>query len=193
MPENLNIWPPLSTAYQDVFGEINLDVYNAAGDIWQRGRTFAHVAGMDDEIAHTAMIRAVAKVTHRLKQETLHLETSGELKAYLFTAFRNCLLDEFKREHPKEVAPMALEDIADQTGGESLAAQIERKILLEEIVRHMDARTKSIYERLILGYSFEEIAEAEGTHSNHLRSMFSKKLQKLRSQFAGEAVKIRLG
>jgi len=192
VPEDLNIWPTLLTAYEDVFGEINLDVYNAAGEIWQRGRTFAHATGLDDEIAHTAMIRAVAKVSHRLSQATLNLQTPGELKAYLFTAFRHCLLDEFKREHPKEVTPVALEEIADQSGGESLAAQIERKILLEEIVRHMDPKTRFIYERLILGYSFEEIAEAEGTHSNKLRSRFSKRIKKIASQFAGEGVNIQL-
>lgn len=192
MPEDLNIWPALSTAYEDVFGEINLDVYNAAGEIWQRSRTFAHATGLQDEIAHTAMIRAVAKVSHRLNQTTLHLQTPGELKAYLFTAFRNCLLDEFKKEHPKDVTPVALEEMADQTGGESLAAQIERKILLEEIVRHMDPKTRYIYEKLILGYSFEEIAEAEGTHSNQLRSLFSKRIKKIASQFAGAGANIRL-
>ena len=192
MPEDLNIWPTLSTAYEDVFGEINLDVYNAAGEIWQRGRTFAHATGLDDEIAHTAMIRAVAKVSHRINEATLNLQTPGELKAYLFTAFRHSLLDELKREHSKEVTPVALEEIADQSGGESLAAQIERKILLEEIVRHMDPKTRFIYERLILGYSFEEIAEAEGTPSNKLRSMFSKRIKKIASQFAGEGVNIRL-
>jgi DNA-directed RNA polymerase specialized sigma24 family protein len=45
---------------------------------------------------------------------------------------------------------------------------------------------------LILGYSFAEIAEAEGIQSNQLRSMFSKRLKKLASQFAGEAMDIHL-
>lgn len=192
MPKELHIWPPLSTAYQDVFGEIDLDVYNAAGEIWQRGRVFAHATGIDDATAHTAMIQAVAKVSHRLTQPAPYLQTPGELKAYLFTAFRRCLLDKFTREHPKEVAPAALEEIADQTDSDGLAAQIERKILLEEIVRHMDSKTRSIYESLILGYSFAEIAEAEGVQSNQLRSMFSKRLKKLASQFAGEVMDIHL-
>lgn len=192
MPKELHTWPPLSTAYQDVFGEIDLDVYNAAGEIWQRGRVFAHATGIDDATAHTAMIQAVAKVSHRLTQPAPYLKTPGELKAYLFTAFRRCLLDKFTREHPKEVAPAALEEIADQTDPDGLAAQIERKILLEEIVRHMDSKTRSIYESLILGYSFAEIAEAEGIQSNQLRSMFSKRLKKLASQFAGEAMDIHL-
>ena len=193
MPEDLNIWPPLSIPYEDAFGEINLHVYKTAGEIWPRGRTFAHAIGMDDEIAHTAMIRAVAKVSQRLNQATtLQMQTPGELKAYLFTAFRNCLRDEFKREHAKEATLVDLQDIADQSTGESLAAQIERKILLEEIVQHMDTRTRFIYERLILGYSFEEIAEAEGSHANQLRSMFSKRIRKIASQFAGEKANIRL-
>ena len=186
MPQNFHTWPPLSNAYQDVFGDIELDVYNAAGEIWQLGRGFAHARGIDDAITHTAMIRAVAKVSRRQKQSPLDLQTPGALKRYLFTSFRRCLLDEIKNEQSSAGSRVEdLEAVADQSSSESLAEQIEKKILLEEIVRHMDDKTRFIYERLILGYSFEEIAETMGTKSNILRSRFSKTIRRIASEFAG--------
>ena len=160
-------------------------MYNAAGEIWQRGRAFAHARGLDDAITHTAMIRAVAKVSSRLKRPAPNLQTPGALKRYLFTSFRRCLLDEIKNKKSSTVARLEdLEAVADQSSSESLADQIEKKILLEEIVSHMDDKTRFIYERLILGYSFEEIAETMGTQSNILRSRFSKSVKRIASQFA---------
>lgn len=193
MPQNFHIWPPLSETYQDVFGEVDLDVYNAAGEIWQRGRAFAHAYGIDDAITHTAMIRAVAKVSHRIKRPAPDLKTPGALKAYLFTSFRRSLLDEIKNKQSSTVVRLDdLEAVTDQSSSESLATQIERKILLEEIVRHMDSKTRFIYERLILGYSFEEIAEAMGTQSNILRSTFSKRIRRIASEFADLAPNLQM-
>jgi DNA-directed RNA polymerase specialized sigma24 family protein len=186
VPQDFRTWPPLSDAYQDVFGEIELDVYNAAGAIWQRGRGFARSQGIDDGISHTAMIRAVAKVSRRQKGSDPYIKTPGALKAYLFTAFRRCLLDEIKDKKTSAGASLEdLEAVADESSSDSLAIKVEKKILLEEIVRHMDDKTRSIYERLILGYSFEEIAETMGTQSNVLRSKFSKKVRRIASEFAG--------
>ena len=194
MPQDFRTWPPLSNAYRDVFGEIKLDVYNAAGEIWQRGRVFAHARGMDDAINHTPMIRAGAKVSRRLTRPAPKLKTPGALKAYLFTSFRRCLLDEIKNRKSSTVARLEdLEAVADESSSESLAEQIEKKILLEEIVSHMDDGTRFIYERLILGYSFEEIAETLGTKSNVLRSRFSKSMSRIRSQFADVSSTIEIG
>ncbi|HKV33749.1 MAG TPA: hypothetical protein VJP89_05500 [Pyrinomonadaceae bacterium] len=183
MPDELLKWPPLTTAYQDVFGEIDLDVYNVAGEIWQQGRAFARAKGIDDAIAHTAMIRAVAKVSHRLQAPAPNLKTRGARKAYLFTAFRRCLSETQTKESLTKSTQDDVEALADD---DSLASQIERKILLEEIVRHMDPQTRYIYERLTLGYSFEEIAGAMGTRANRLRSAFSKRIKKIASEFAIE-------
>jgi RNA polymerase sigma factor (sigma-70 family) len=160
-------------------------VYNAAGEIWQRGRGYAHSRGIDDALTHTAMIRAIAKVSRRLKRPAPNLKTPGALKRYLFTSFRNCLLDEIKNQQSSAGTKLEdLEAVADQSSSESLAEQIEKKILLEEIVRHMDDKTRFIYERLILGYTFEEIAETMGTQSNVLRSRFSKSMRRIASEFA---------
>lgn len=133
MPQNFHTWPPLSDAYHDVFGEIELDVYNAAGEIWQRGRGYARVRGIDDTITHTAMIRAVAKVSRRLKKPALELETPGALKRYLFTSFRRCLSDEIKNEQSSSGSRVEdLEAVADQSSSESLAEQIEKKSSLKK-------------------------------------------------------------
>lgn len=189
MPEDLLNWPSLTSAYQDVFGEIDLDVYNVAGEIWQQGRTFARAKGIDDAIAHTAMLRAVAKVSHRLRKPAPKLKTRGARKAYLFTAFRRCLSDETQTKVSLTKSPP--DDVETLADDNNLADEIERKILLEEVVRHMDPKTRGIYERLTLGYSFEEIAGSMGTQANRLRSAFSKRIKKIASEFAIEtAVRI---
>lgn len=130
MPEDLHIWPPLSNAYQDVFGEIDLDVYNAAGEIWQRGRTFAHSHGIDDAITHTAMIHAVAKVSHRLKQPAPDLNTAGALKAYLFTALEGAFSRKSNGSNPQRFGlkkfstPIGQEDALAASSGKALSAGV---------------------------------------------------------------------
>lgn len=184
MSENLHIWPPLTSSYRDVFGEIDLEVYEAAGEIWQQGRLFARAKGLDDALAHTAMIQAVAKVSRRLQRPAPNLKTPGARKAYLFTAFKRCLFDETqKRANLNASTPVDVETLSDR----GLAEEIERKILLEEIVRHMDSRTREVYEGLVLGYSFEELAEVMDTQANSLRSAFSKGVKKIAAKFALES------
>lgn len=193
MAENPHkLWPPLSEAYRDAFGKINLDVYNTAGQIWPQAMAFAQAKGSDESTTQTAMIKAVAKVSHRLKRPAPKLKTSAELKAYLFTAFRRCLFEEINILSPKREVSEDLEQLSDHKASEDIAAQIEKKILLEEIVRYMDPETRAIYERLIFGDSFEVIARETGTKSNKLRSMFSKRVKKIAAQLTGSSVKIQL-
>jgi DNA-directed RNA polymerase specialized sigma24 family protein len=194
MGENsYGLWPPLSEAYVDAFGEIDLEVYNTARKIWPQGMAFARSRGADESVTQMAMMRAVAKVSHRFKRPRPNLSTSAALKAYLFTAFRRCLFEEFKKDLSRgyEVSEN-LESLSDYGKGGALATQIEKKILLEEIVRHMDPETRTIYEQLVLGLSFEQIAQATGKESNRLRSRFSKRIKKIAAQLTGSPVNIQV-
>jgi hypothetical protein len=68
----------------------------------------------------------------------------------------------------------------------SSVKRLEERVLLEEIVARMDEQMLQVYERLILGYSFEEIAHEQGKKANVLRSMFSKKLRKIAAEINAE-------
>jgi hypothetical protein len=62
---------------------------------------------------------------------------------------------------------------------------MENDILLGEIVARMDAELRRIYEGLILGYSFEELAQKERKKANVLRSSFSRGIRRLAEQVSG--------
>jgi hypothetical protein len=78
-------------------------------------------------------------------------------------------------------------DIAEgYTANTGLEAEINQTILVDEILRRSDDWTREVYEDLILGYTFEELAPKFGLKANGLRSKWSKKITKLKEQIEKE-------
>lgn len=78
-------------------------------------------------------------------------------------------------KHYASLESINKELFADQ----SAAAVMEHNLLLAEIVARMDDDMRGIYEGLILGYSFEELAKKHGKPANLLRSKFSKGVKRI--------------
>ena len=102
---------------------------------------------------------------------------------YLFSVARNLMLDEFKRKR-SEV------DIADLELASGEPTFIESRILVSEIVRRMNSKSRTIFRYRTLGYEYREIAK-EFKKAGHrateasLRSEFSKAIKQIVVELEG--------
>jgi len=78
-------WPALDSGYEDEFGPIDLEVYQAAGEIWPNAAVFGEFALQDRDEAFSLMLKAVASVSSMIASGT-HIE---HLKRYLNTTYKN--------------------------------------------------------------------------------------------------------
>jgi DNA-directed RNA polymerase specialized sigma24 family protein len=169
-------WKTLSSSFKRSFPALTEDVYNAAGEIWPSALKIARREGLDESDARAALFKAIASVSKKERDEI------RSLRNYLFKTYVRLIrrvIDEQKRY-------TSLESINEElSSDESVAAIMENDILLGELVARMDPELRTIYEGLILGYSFEELAQKEGKKANGLRSYFSRGIRRLAQQISG--------
>jgi DNA-directed RNA polymerase specialized sigma24 family protein len=173
-------WPPwetLTSTFKDSFPAVEPEVYNTAGEVWQNALAFARTHGLDESDARAALMAAVVTVSK------VGTEEIKSLSAYLFTSYERRILETLKKLNREA----SLDSIGhDVIVDKAAANRIEEKVLLEEIVACMDLEMLTIYEGLVLGYSFEELAVKHGKRANALRSIFSKKLRRIADELNTE-------
>ena len=176
------IWPQLETAYTDEFGHIEPEVYKAAGSLWSRAEKYALSTLGDAATGLRLMIRAVALVS---RKHTAPQEPIANLRAYLFQTYKHLVLAELEKEngHRQRETEMQAEMASMPS---TVAADLDRKILLEQITRRMDEWMREVFELLILGYSFEEIGQSRGKDGHGIRTKFNKQLHQLTEQLKAE-------
>jgi hypothetical protein len=177
-------WPPLEAAYTDEFGHVELEVYNAAGTLWNAyGERYALSKLSDAPTGLQLMLKATASVSRKYLDPDVHIES---LPNYLFQSYKRLVLAELEKrnEHRKHDAERHAETVSLP---DATAADIDRKILVQQITCRMDAWTREIFELLILRYSFEEIGTMRGENGHHIRSKFNKKLKRLKKQLEAES------
>jgi hypothetical protein len=125
------------------------------------------------------MIKAVAITSRRRSEEPTKIT---ELKSYLEKVFRRLVLAEMRKGSTTKWEGEEIES-SDQAQSEH---EIERDILIREIMARADEWTKGIFEWRILGHSWQEIAPKYGMQANHLRSQWSKKMSTLRRRVERE-------
>ena len=172
------IWPPLEAAYTDEFGEIDPEVYVAAGRLWSQGERFALSKLGDGASGLRLMIKATALVSRALASRD---DPIANLPAYLFHTYRRLVIAELKEE--KGHRQLETERQTELQGpSDSPAADIDRKILIEQIMARMDDWTRGVFQLRVLGHSFEEIGKLRGRNAHALRSKFNKRLKRLTKQ-----------
>jgi DNA-directed RNA polymerase specialized sigma24 family protein len=169
-------WKTLSSSFKNSFPALKEDVYNAAGEIWPNALKVARHAGLDESDARAALFKAIAKVSNR------DVEHIHSLNGYLFTTYGRLI----RRVVDEQRRYTSLELINDDLSSDQMVAAVaDNDILLREIVARMDPDLRRIYEGLILGYSFEELARKERTPANVLRSRFSRGIRRLAQEVGG--------
>ena len=120
------------------------------------------------------------------EKKRIEHEPIRNLKGYLSVTYKRLLLEELKkgrRQEEFDVPEVRQKIEAEQ---KSLVDDLERKILVQELVHRMDDKMRYVFERLTLGYAFEEIAAELKTPSNILRSNYNKMLKRLVKQIKDE-------
>lgn len=175
---SVTIWPALETAYTDEFGGIDPKVYAAAGRLWGQGERFALSVLGDASNGLRLMLKAAAIVTRRRALADVYITN---LPAYLFQTYKHLVLAELEkanghrqRETDKQTEIAAL--------SVSLAEDLDRKILIQQIMQRMDSWMREVFELLMLGHSFEEIGKLRGQNAHALRTRFHKHLNRLTKQ-----------
>jgi len=171
------LWPSVDAPYVDEFGPIDKDVHKAAGEIWRWAAAFAIATLGDEASGQLALKKVCAKITEKRAAGAIRIV---KLNAYIQTAFKHEVLAQLKRNRSAEV-DLSAEPV-------DYALDINQKILVEQILARMSSEDRRITELLILGYSFEEIAKADGTRSNIIRSRYSKLLKRIKRELQPETV-----
>jgi len=166
-------FPEIEDSYTDEYGKIDREVYIAAVAIWPQVHKFAINLISDELRARDLMLKSIARVSKR-RQGGAEITN---LERYVLLVYKRLVLLAARRE--KRFEP--IED--DPPKNESVYAQaieeLERTILVDELIRRMDPTIASIFELRILGYSFNEIAEEQNGSAPVLRNKFRRALMRL--------------
>lgn len=163
-------WPVLNAPYLDELGSIDGDIYVAAGEIWPWAAAYSAATLGDEASGQLSLMKVCAKITEKRAAGSIEIES---LLPYLKTAFKREVWAQLKHNLLIDLEPPS--ESASQ-----FVSDIDRKILLDEMMSRMDPANRRITMLLILGYSFEEIAKRDGMQSNVIRSRHSKQLMKIK-------------
>lgn len=161
-------------------------VYETARSLLPAAISFLKKKGLDPTLAEDLVMQAAQNLLDLESPPAAEIEN---LPGYLYTCFKHLALDELRKNRRFE--DLTEEQIGSLSDRQTAVKKIEQEILREEIVRHLNAHARFIYNYLALGFSYKEISilfnQQFGSQiaENALRSKYSRALQqaakKLRS------------
>ena len=155
MPEQSdNSWPPLGDdGYSDEYGRIGPEIYETARQIWPEAERFAVLTLHDGAAGMTLSMKAAANVT---RAYALRPDEIGSLKAYLFKTFKHLVLADMRKMRlHDELLTQAHPTSANLFN--TSAEELDKKILIEQLMSAMDVWTRKVFELRVVVYSFDEI------------------------------------
>jgi DNA-directed RNA polymerase specialized sigma24 family protein len=175
MPSVDGAWACAEQAYLDEFGPIERPVYDAAQALWPQVERTALQVLRDAAAGQHLLMKACALVTRKRASAP---DTINNLPAYLYRTWQRLLLAELEKENghrQRDAARLAAaaEDPALST------SELERRILLQQIIQQMDGWTRRVFEYLTLGFSYEEIAAELGGNGHAIRVKYDRQLKAL--------------
>jgi DNA-directed RNA polymerase specialized sigma24 family protein len=175
-------WPAIKAAYTDEFGRIEMEVYQMAGELWPWAEGYSRRV-LQDEPAGQRLLLQAAAIVSRVRAESS--DRIGNLRAYLIRTFKRLVLAQLEKESGHR--RLESEMLHDSTG-EAVAstAELDQKILVQQIVKRMDEWMRKVFEELILDHTFEEIARKSNQNAHSLRTKYNKYLNKLMKQMQAE-------
>jgi hypothetical protein len=178
------VWPPLETTYTDEFGHVELEVYKTAGALWDAyGEQYELSKLADAPTGLRLMLKAAASVSQKYLDPGVQIES---LPNYLFKAYKRLVLAELEKRNGRRDRDAERHAEASSLP-DTTAADIDRKILIQQIINRMDAWTREIFELLTLRYNFEEVGKMRGESGHRIRTKFAKKLKSLKKHLEAES------
>jgi DNA-directed RNA polymerase specialized sigma24 family protein len=174
-------WPPIEAAYEDEVGPIDVEVYNTARQLWPQTQGFTRSIFGDSDVVFNLLMKAVVAVS-RIK--TSRVEQIENLPAYLFQAFKRLVLAEIEKENGHRRLELDLENESVLTV-ESAVEELDRHILIAELMHRMDGWTCKVFKLLVLNYTFEEIGRMLNMRGSAVRKKYNKRIKRLTDEING--------
>ncbi|HEV2764386.1 MAG TPA: hypothetical protein VGV38_15505 [Pyrinomonadaceae bacterium] len=153
-------------------------MYAAAGRIWRHAQDYAArvLPAADDARARTLLLKAAAQTTRARDEKSHRIDA---LDGYLLQTFKRVVLAECGKDNNRRRLEAEVDIEAEWRGH---ACNVERRILLAELVGAMDEWTRGVFEWLALDYSFDEIARHLRMNVKALRNKYNRRLTALMKQ-----------
>jgi DNA-directed RNA polymerase specialized sigma24 family protein len=174
---------------QDELGRpIDADIVAAAKRNWTRVLTYAESRRQDGSIAAEALEYAVQSLALLKERHPRARARIRNLDYYIFWAAVH-RLDRLARVEPEIEYLGSLDDLnpLSRTQDSDLARQIEKDLVVNEVVGYMNEQTRYLFSLRQMGYSWGEIAEGMDSTAHNAESLFSKGLEKARRRILGRA------
>lgn len=154
-------------------------VYETARSLLPAAISFSIKKGLDPTLAEDLLMEAAENLLNRKSTGDTDIKN---IPGYLFTSFKNLVLNELQQnQRYEDLTEAQFGSLSDR---QIAVSQIEKEILKEQIVRHLSPEARFIFNCLVLGYSFKEISslfyQQFGLRmaDNAIRSKYSKALQR---------------
>jgi DNA-directed RNA polymerase specialized sigma24 family protein len=170
--------PEIATAYQDEWGEVAPEVYQAVVSLSEQAENYARAILGAEDAGRTLMAKAAATVTRVL--EDRH-EPITNLQAYLFQAYKRLVHAELEKERARERI------LAERAGevsqnGHNASAELDQYILIAQLRMRMTPRTRMVFDLLTLGHTFEEIGSMMGKSGRAIRNNYYEQVARLKEE-----------
>ncbi len=159
------------TQFTDEFGAIDREVYDAAVALLPRVESYAQRTLGDAAAGQRLLMKASALVTRRCQAG----DEFANLAGYLYRTWQRLLLAELEKANGHRSIEADLAAASPRHTSEDL----DRRILLQQIIRHMDDWTRRVFEYLALDFTYDQIAAELGGNDHALRMKYDRKLQAL--------------
>ena len=170
--------PEIAAAYQDEWGTVAPEVYQAAVSLREQAESYARATLGADDAGRTLMARAAATVTRALEARQ---EQITNLEAYLFQTYKRLVLAELEKERAR--ARILAERAGEASrNGHNVSAEMDQYILIKQLRMRMNQRTRMVFDLLALGHSFEEIGLMLGKSSRAVRNNYYEQVARLKQE-----------
>jgi DNA-directed RNA polymerase specialized sigma24 family protein len=176
-------WPSFSESYTDEFGQVDREVYEAAGLSWPKAVPLADSALKDVARGLELMLKAAAIVT-RVRRESP--DRIDNLRAYVFVTFKHLVLAELEKENGHRVKDREYHDSIP--AGEPSRVDVERKILIQQLESRMDDWGRKVFHLLTLGHTYEEIGPVVGMSGHAVGKRFREQVNRIRTEIEAETL-----
>jgi len=169
-------WPSLAEGYQDEFGPVDADVYEAAGRVLPAITAIAENLLGDAAAAPTLLLKAAAAVTKRRRARDAEID---DLPRYVFVAAKRLLMAQRELQDGRR---KILDEHQVVAPWMHQVAQLDAQIAVKQLEGHMDAWTLRVFQWLTLGHSFNEIAAELHQNPQVVRTRFRRAMARLRRE-----------
>ncbi len=170
--------PEIAAAYRDEWGPVAPEVYQVAVSLREKAEDYARAKLGAADTGRTLLAKAAVMVTRSL--EDRH-EQVANLEAYLFQTYKRLVLVEFERERERERILSERADDPSQNGFIA-PAEMDQYILIDQLRKRMNERTRLVFDLLTLGHTFDEIGSMLGKSGRAIRNNYYEQLARLRQE-----------